>query len=157
MGPYAYKGNQWVSFDDKEMIRQKANLVRRLGLGGGMIWALDLDDFKDHCGEGAHPLLTELQSILAEPSNELDNQPEAIVMQTSTEEPQDVDAEIIEETSHDSVIESEDEHHSASSELISSSEDTDYKVVCYFSMLIIRYKNQILVLSTIQNQNSDSL
>lgn len=23
MGPYAYKGNQWVSFDDAEMIRMK--------------------------------------------------------------------------------------------------------------------------------------
>ena len=46
MGPYAYKGNQWVSFDDAAMIKHKANYIKKLGLGGAMIWALDLDDFK---------------------------------------------------------------------------------------------------------------
>lgn len=67
MGPYAYNGNQWVSYDDKNMLRKKSELVRSLGLGGGMIWALDLDDFKNHCGEGAHPLLSEIQRVLREP------------------------------------------------------------------------------------------
>lgn len=37
MGPYAYKGNQWVSFDDKEMVQRKAQFIRQLGLGGGMV------------------------------------------------------------------------------------------------------------------------
>lgn len=46
MGPYAYKGNQWVSFDDQDMIRFKSEFVVRNDLGGAMIWALDLDDFK---------------------------------------------------------------------------------------------------------------
>jgi len=46
MGPYAYRGNQWVSFDDQEMIRFKSEFVVRNDLGGAMIWALDLDDFK---------------------------------------------------------------------------------------------------------------
>lgn len=67
MGPYAFKGNQWVSYDDKNMLRKKSELVRSLGLGGGMIWALDLDDFKNHCGEGVHPLLTEIQRVLRDP------------------------------------------------------------------------------------------
>lgn len=47
MGPYAYKGNQWVSYDDKQMIRIKSEFIRRMDLGGGMIWALDLDDFRN--------------------------------------------------------------------------------------------------------------
>lgn len=47
MGPYAFRGNQWVSYDDVSEIRRKARLVKRLGLGGGMVWALDLDDFRN--------------------------------------------------------------------------------------------------------------
>lgn len=47
MGPYAYKGNQWVSFDDVEIIKKKVNFIKSLDLGGGMVWALDLDDFRN--------------------------------------------------------------------------------------------------------------
>lgn len=67
MGPYAYKGNQWVSFDDKDIIRKKSEYIRSMDLGGGMIWALDLDDFKNRCGEGRHPLLTIIRNVLADP------------------------------------------------------------------------------------------
>nr|CAI5856018.1 unnamed protein product [Callosobruchus analis] len=69
MGPYAYKGNQWVSFDDKNMIRKKSEYIRSMDIGGGMIWALDLDDFKARCGEGRHPLLTIIRNVLADPGN----------------------------------------------------------------------------------------
>lgn len=72
MGPYAYKENQWVSFDDSDMIRQKAQYVRDMGLGGGMIWALDLDDFRGRCGEGPHPLMHTLQQVLSDPPNKHD-------------------------------------------------------------------------------------
>lgn len=134
MGPYAYKGNQWVSFDDKAMVRQKAQLIRRLGLGGGMIWALDLDDFKDHCGEGPHPLLTQLQSVLAEPASESDHRPDTI--EPTTQAPNEIsDAEIIDETPHEVSNNgmTEDEHHSTSAELIAAADESDYKVVCYFT------------------------
>ncbi|XP_076756261.1 putative chitinase 10 [Xylocopa sonorina] len=70
MGPYAYKGSQWVSFDDVEMIRRKAQYVRDMGLGGGMVWALDLDDFRGRCGDGPHPLMHTLQRVLAGPPSE---------------------------------------------------------------------------------------
>ena len=46
MGPYAYKGNQWVSYDDGAMIKHKSEYIKNMGLGGAMIWALDLDDFR---------------------------------------------------------------------------------------------------------------
>ena len=35
-----------------------------MGLAGGMVWALDLDDFKNRCGEGHHPLMNTIKSIL---------------------------------------------------------------------------------------------
>lgn len=72
MGPYAYKGNQWVSFDDAEMIERKAEFVRDTGLGGGMVWALDLDDFRGRCGEEPHPLMHALQRVLAATPDEED-------------------------------------------------------------------------------------
>lgn len=40
IGPYAYKGDQWVSFDDAAMIRRKSQYIKDMNLGGGMIWAL---------------------------------------------------------------------------------------------------------------------
>lgn len=35
--------DQWVSFDDKETFQQKIKFANDLGLGGLLIWALDLD------------------------------------------------------------------------------------------------------------------
>lgn len=57
IGPYACRGNQWVSYDDVEDIRRKSQYIRRMHLGGGMVWALDLDDFRGRCGCGRYPLL----------------------------------------------------------------------------------------------------
>ena len=64
MGPYAYKDRQWVGFDDVASIRRKAEYVRELGLGGGMVWALDLDDFNNQCGQGKHPLMNTIKAVL---------------------------------------------------------------------------------------------
>lgn len=38
-----------------------------MNLGGGMIWALDLDDFKNTCGGGKYPLLKTIANTLANP------------------------------------------------------------------------------------------
>ena len=70
MGPYAFKGSQWVGFDDKEMIRRKSEYIREMGLGGGMVWALDLDDFNNRCGEGKHPLLRTIKEVLGPSKDE---------------------------------------------------------------------------------------
>ncbi len=64
LGPYAHKGNQWVGYDDISMIRYKSNYIRKMGLAGGMVWALDLDDFKNRCGQGHHPLMNTIKEVL---------------------------------------------------------------------------------------------
>jgi len=63
-GPYAYKQDQWVGYDDISMIRQKSQYVKDNGFGGGMIWALDLDDFANQCGCENYPLLRTINRVL---------------------------------------------------------------------------------------------
>lgn len=132
MGPYAYKGNQWVSFDDKAMVQRKAQFIRQLGLGGGMIWALDLDDFKDHCGEGAHPLLYTFQSTLASPSSELDSRPVAESPPITDQSLQNSNSEIIEETTHGSI----GDHWNNAEPSSTLGDSGDFKVVCYCKLQV---------------------
>ena len=86
LGPYAYKGDQWVGYDDVATIRRKSEYIRELGLGGGMVWAMDLDDFNNKCGQGHHPLLNTIKAVLAPPRDETSTE-----VSTDTEElPEDV-------------------------------------------------------------------
>lgn len=41
---YGSDNDQWVSYDDKETFKQKVDWANKVGLGGLMIWAVDLDD-----------------------------------------------------------------------------------------------------------------
>merc|ERR1712073_222797 len=58
------KGRQWVGYDDVAMIKYKSEYIRKMGFAGGMVWALDLDDFKNRCGEGHHPLMNTIKAVL---------------------------------------------------------------------------------------------
>ena len=73
LGPYAYNDGQWVGYDDVSMIKYKSEYIRKMGLAGGMVWALDLDDFKNRCGQGHHPLMNTIKAVLGPKinSNEL--------------------------------------------------------------------------------------
>ena len=65
MGPYAYKGNQWVGYDDVDTVTKKAQYILDSGLGGGMFWDLPSDDFRNLCGGGAYPLIRSVHSVLS--------------------------------------------------------------------------------------------
>ncbi|XP_060080738.1 probable endochitinase [Ylistrum balloti] len=63
--PYAFSGDQWVGFDDVESVRSKTNYIKANGLGGSMVWAIDLDDFTgSKCNQGKYPLLTAITDEL---------------------------------------------------------------------------------------------
>ena len=57
MGPYAYRRNQWVGYDDEAIVRKKAQYVVENGLGGIMFWAIDNDDFRGICTGKQYPLI----------------------------------------------------------------------------------------------------
>ncbi|KAJ8680394.1 hypothetical protein QAD02_016181 [Eretmocerus hayati] len=61
--PYAYKGDQWVGYDNERSLEEKADYVKKMGLGGMMVWSLETDDFKGNCGE-KYPLLNVINQNL---------------------------------------------------------------------------------------------
>ncbi|XP_050092519.1 chitinase-like protein 3 [Anopheles aquasalis] len=54
--PYAYKGNQWISYDNARSIALKVQYAKQMKLGGVMVWSIESDDAKGVCGEGANPI-----------------------------------------------------------------------------------------------------
>ncbi|XP_077298658.1 uncharacterized protein LOC143919933 isoform X2 [Arctopsyche grandis] len=64
MGPYAYKGNQWVGYDDIDIVKKKAQYVAENSLGGIMFWSIDNDDFRGKCHEKPYPLIEAAKSAL---------------------------------------------------------------------------------------------
>ncbi|XP_038220780.1 mucin-17 [Zerene cesonia] len=57
MGPVAYKGNQWVGYDDIDIVKKKGEYVAENGLGGIMFWSIDNDDFRGACYGKPYPLI----------------------------------------------------------------------------------------------------
>lgn len=45
--PYAFSGNQWVGYDNKQSVTEKANYIVSNGLGGCMFWSIETDDFRN--------------------------------------------------------------------------------------------------------------
>ncbi|XP_040851852.1 chitotriosidase-1-like [Ochotona curzoniae] len=67
--PCASRGNQWVGFDDVESFKAKVSYLRQMGLGGAMVWTVDLDDFRgSFCNQGPYPLIRTLHQELGLPT-----------------------------------------------------------------------------------------
>lgn len=66
MGPYAYKDNQWVSYDDEDIVRRKSQYVAEKELGGIMFWSIDNDDFRGNCHGKPYPLIEAGKEALLE-------------------------------------------------------------------------------------------
>ncbi|MBV96926.1 Chitotriosidase-1, partial [Eschrichtius robustus] len=65
--PYAFQSNQWVGFDDVESCKIKVSYLKQTGLGGVMVWTLDMDNFAGFfCNQGRYPLIKTLRLELSE-------------------------------------------------------------------------------------------
>lgn len=64
MGPYAYKDNQWVGYDDENIVRKKSEFVAKNKLGGIMFWSIDNDDFRGTCTGKPYPLIEAAKEAL---------------------------------------------------------------------------------------------
>ncbi|XP_046560950.1 chitinase-3-like protein 1 isoform X2 [Haliotis rubra] len=63
--PYAYRGDQWVGYDDQQSFGLKVQYVIDEHLGGVMFWELSFDDAKNYCKNGAFPLLHVVKQTFA--------------------------------------------------------------------------------------------
>lgn len=62
--PFAYdeKGKNWITYDDLRSISLKVDYIQEKNLGGGMFWAIDLDDFNND-----YPIITTVARRLRGP------------------------------------------------------------------------------------------
>ncbi|XP_050672534.1 probable chitinase 10 isoform X2 [Leptidea sinapis] len=144
MGPYAFKGDQWVSYDDVDIIKNKVNFIKSLGLGGGMVWALDLDDFMNRCAQGKYPLMnaikdtllnpnvepdTVLAEALPEPQNDIDYDLEDIEVRPSYSKPTMKPSTMVTARPTDRPTTTQ----KPTTALVNMDEVEQYKVVCYYT------------------------
>lgn len=66
IGPIAYKGNQWMSFDDEVSIIPKVQYIQEYKLAGVSFWSVDLGDFDGKfCGKTMPLLKTVVNNLLS--------------------------------------------------------------------------------------------
>ncbi|XP_061869609.1 acidic mammalian chitinase [Colius striatus] len=63
--PYAYKGEEWVGYDNVRSFSAKVDWLKQNHFGGAMVWTLDMDDFTGtFCEQGKYPLINTLKKGL---------------------------------------------------------------------------------------------
>ncbi|MBN3274399.1 CHIA chitinase, partial [Polyodon spathula] len=59
--PYAYKGTEWVGYDNQKSFEIKVQWLMQNKFGGAMVWTIDTDDFSGNfCHQGKYPLISVL-------------------------------------------------------------------------------------------------
>ncbi|XP_045168107.2 acidic mammalian chitinase-like [Mercenaria mercenaria] len=63
--PYAYKGDQWVSYDNERSLKMKSEWILKNGFGGIMVFFLNADDLSGQsCSQGKFPLITTIKDTI---------------------------------------------------------------------------------------------
>ncbi|XP_077512314.1 chitinase-3-like protein 1 [Amblyomma americanum] len=63
--PYITKGDQWVSYDDKDSADVKVRWFRDRWLGGGFVWTVDEDDYAGNCRQSErYPIVNVMHNVL---------------------------------------------------------------------------------------------
>lgn len=70
MCPYAYRSHQWIGYEDKQSLEEKARWATKKKLAGIYAFSLDLDDYRGTCGE-SYPLMNTLAKLIKNHSNEV--------------------------------------------------------------------------------------
>jgi len=68
--PYILKDDQWIGYDTVDSILAKMEYVKSRGLGGVMIWAIELDDTNGICGP-ERPLMKAIHKGLGRGTNSI--------------------------------------------------------------------------------------
>uniref|UniRef100_UPI00398EAE44 acidic mammalian chitinase-like n=1 Tax=Pristiophorus japonicus TaxID=55135 RepID=UPI00398EAE44 len=67
--PYAYKDDEWVTYDNLKSYEKKVEWLKNNSFGGAMVWTIDTDDFKGtFCNQGKSPLINKLKTMLSSDS-----------------------------------------------------------------------------------------
>ena len=72
--PYMFNQNKWVSYDNEESVRLKADFAWEKQLGGVMVWSIETDDFKGLCGGEKYPMMRALNNALVRKTRNLESE-----------------------------------------------------------------------------------
>ena len=56
-------------YNDICITNMQVNYIIQEGYGGGMVWSLDLDDFRMLCGNRSYPLINTMKDLLEAAEN----------------------------------------------------------------------------------------
>ncbi|KFB40671.1 hypothetical protein ZHAS_00008288 [Anopheles sinensis] len=68
--PYAFQGDQWITFENPASVEKKAAFARTRGLGGVFSWELGYDDYRGSCAVLITVFLLTIGSCFAEQTSQ---------------------------------------------------------------------------------------
>ncbi|XP_078276356.1 acidic mammalian chitinase-like isoform X1 [Rhinoraja longicauda] len=84
--PYAYKDDEWVSYDNLRSFEKKVEWLKNNSFGGAMVWTIDMDDYEGtSCNQGQFPLINKLKVMLSSGSEPIEESSETPLPTSSSD------------------------------------------------------------------------